>query len=164
MIGIYRATNTITGECYVGQSRDIDKRWKIHLNRLHLGKHDCKAFQASFNQHGPSAFVWDVLEECHPSDLDLKEKQWMAKIRPALNTLKLEYSLLAKGYQPGQLSLIVPATPPAKPTGIDKCETCDDWRMEGERFCGVCRDLYIQKMRRDKYRPRRRFYRSWNNS
>lgn len=28
MIGIYKITNMNTGKCYVGQSIDIEKRWK----------------------------------------------------------------------------------------------------------------------------------------
>ena len=32
MTGIYKITNKITGDCYIGQSIDIEKRWKEHIN------------------------------------------------------------------------------------------------------------------------------------
>ncbi len=32
MIGIYKITNKINGKCYIGQSNDIERRWKEHRN------------------------------------------------------------------------------------------------------------------------------------
>src|SRR5574344_371846 len=30
MIGIYKITNKINGKCYIGQSNDIERRWREH--------------------------------------------------------------------------------------------------------------------------------------
>ena len=32
MIGIYKITNKLNGKVYIGQSRDIDARWRQHIN------------------------------------------------------------------------------------------------------------------------------------
>jgi len=32
--GIYKIQNTETGKCYIGQSKDIKKRWQQHLYLL----------------------------------------------------------------------------------------------------------------------------------
>ena len=30
IIGVYKITNTITGDFYIGSSKDVKRRWKVH--------------------------------------------------------------------------------------------------------------------------------------
>lgn len=73
--GIYKITNQITGECYIGQGLDLARRWKDHAkcgvgidvpaaNKLY------KAMQAD----GIWNFSWELLEKCPQSELNEKEK------------------------------------------------------------------------------------------
>ncbi|MDR0677008.1 MAG: GIY-YIG nuclease family protein [Elusimicrobiota bacterium] len=39
MIGIYKITNNINGKTYIGQSRNIERRWKDHKSK-HGGRVD----------------------------------------------------------------------------------------------------------------------------
>ncbi len=39
MIGVYRIKNKINKKCYYGSSKNIEKRWKTHLNQLKNKKH-----------------------------------------------------------------------------------------------------------------------------
>ena len=39
-IGIYKITEKSTGRCYVGQSKHIERRWKVHHDRFPIDKFD----------------------------------------------------------------------------------------------------------------------------
>jgi hypothetical protein len=54
--GIYCIRNTVTGECYVGQSKQVFGRWYSHFERLANGKHVCPKFQKSFDAFSAAAF------------------------------------------------------------------------------------------------------------
>lgn len=62
MIGIYRITNIITGENYVGQSKDIERRWQEHDDMLLNNKHHSKKLQNAFNIYGPYVFIKTVVK------------------------------------------------------------------------------------------------------
>jgi len=80
-IGIYRITNTINSKAYVGQSWDIEKRWKSYGNMPH--KAQVKLYKA-FAKYGSGAFQFDILEELPPygtqDDLNALEIAWIAKL------------------------------------------------------------------------------------
>lgn len=76
--GIYKLTNLLDGRVYVGQAVKIGARFKEHVkkgigadpptkNRLYPAMLEC----------GVENFTFEVLEECPPEDLDLKEKFWI---------------------------------------------------------------------------------------
>jgi group I intron endonuclease len=63
MIGIYAIINFITGDAYVGSSKDIHVRWKKHLTQLHSNKHHNVYLQRAWNKYGSPAFIWKILKE-----------------------------------------------------------------------------------------------------
>lgn len=71
MIGIYKITNTINGKCYIGQSRDIESRWKAH--KVRKGTYLYNAFQ----KYGVENFTFEVLEECERERLNELEKYYI---------------------------------------------------------------------------------------
>lgn len=76
MCGIYKIENQVTHECYIGQSVDIERRWRHHKNpnRWSCGTSLYKAF----SEYGIDAFAFSVVEECDKSVLDLREKYWIS--------------------------------------------------------------------------------------
>lgn len=74
IVGIYRIVNIVTGECYVGQSKDIERRWQQHEEMLFHGNHHSKKFQQAFNTYGPNVFVKVVLKYYHNYDKDLLDR------------------------------------------------------------------------------------------
>ena len=70
--GVYALVNTVTGRCYVGQSRRLKKRIADHLNLLRGGRHPNPYLQNSFRKHGEAAFRVDVIAVCE-SPLDLND-------------------------------------------------------------------------------------------
>lgn len=75
--GIYEIRNRLTGKVYIGQSQDIESRWRGHLRTLRNGKHKNLKLLRSFNMHGETAFEFTVLEICHISILNAREQFWM---------------------------------------------------------------------------------------
>lgn len=75
--GIYALVNTVTGQMYVGQAQDIDRRLGEHRKSLRSGKHHCVRLQRAFSKYGQAVFASRVLEECAVSDLDATEQRFL---------------------------------------------------------------------------------------
>lgn len=79
--GIYCIKNNITKECYIGQSRDIERRWQDHKkpSRLNYSSPIYKAF----NKYGISNFTFSIVETmpstCSDAALDERESYWINK-------------------------------------------------------------------------------------
>lgn len=74
--GIYAIVNARTGERYVGQSIDIQRRIRQQFARLRAGRSHCPAMQAAFSRD-PSAFRTEILELCPRATLDPAEQRHM---------------------------------------------------------------------------------------
>ena len=72
MIGIYKITNTINGKVYVGQSVDINRRWRQHKN----SELDYPLYKA-FKKYGIENFTFEVLEECTITELNERERYYI---------------------------------------------------------------------------------------
>lgn len=78
MIGIYKFTNRITGESYIGQSRDIHKRYIQHKCRHEICLHEEAPkedtyFHSMLRHYGFNNFDFEVIEECRIDELNDKE-------------------------------------------------------------------------------------------
>ena len=76
--GIYRIYNTVNGKSYVGQSQNIECRWKEHKRTLRTNKAKNLHLQRSWNQYGEDSFVFEVLEFCDIAMLNEREQFWIA--------------------------------------------------------------------------------------
>ena len=75
--GIYKITNKINGHSYVGQSVDIERRWRQHIN---FPKENSKypLYQA-FRKYGIENFIFEIIEICPLEKLDEREIYFIAK-------------------------------------------------------------------------------------
>lgn len=85
IVGIYRIVNTVTGKCYVGQSIDIERRWRMHRRQLKAGTNKSLKLQRSFNVHGDEAFAYEVCCVCAPEELDEKEEEFIQEFDSVRN-------------------------------------------------------------------------------
>lgn len=81
MIGIYKITNQINGKVYIGQSVDIERRWKDHKTRAfnnHNGnsQYNCPLYRA-MRKYGLENFNFSVLIECSRDELNQYEYQYI---------------------------------------------------------------------------------------
>lgn len=73
--GIYKITNQLTSECYIGQAVDIASRWKEHAKcGLGIDTPAKNKLYKAMTEYGLSHFSWEILEKCERADLDEKEK------------------------------------------------------------------------------------------
>lgn len=77
MIGIYKIENKVNGKVYVGQSVNIETRWKNHRCELNRGTHYNDYLQRSWNKYGADNFDFSVIEECEQCELNDKEIYWI---------------------------------------------------------------------------------------
>ena len=61
MIGIYKIENKVNGKVYIGQSIDIEKRWKSHISYLNKGIHRNKHLQSAWDKYGEGNFDKKIL-------------------------------------------------------------------------------------------------------
>jgi group I intron endonuclease len=60
---------------YIGQSVNIEKRWRVHKTLLKLNKHHCQFLQRVSHKYGSSSLQFNILEVCSASELDNLETQ-----------------------------------------------------------------------------------------
>lgn len=71
--GIYKITNDRTGETYIGQSKNIEKRIKSHENELRQGTHHNRGLQSDWS--GGDTFTYKILEETSSDRQTLNQKE-----------------------------------------------------------------------------------------
>jgi hypothetical protein len=59
--GIYKITNLINGEVYIGESLDIYRRWEEHTEDLENNKHHSYKLQTDWNTYGADNFKFEVV-------------------------------------------------------------------------------------------------------
>lgn len=74
MIGIYKITNQINGKIYIGQSIDIQQRWKQHKQQVKGIRSNNKLYQA-MREYGIENFLFEIIEQCEFSQQELDERQ-----------------------------------------------------------------------------------------
>jgi hypothetical protein len=88
VIGIYIIYNVLSGHCYIGSSNNIKSRWQCHRRDLRNGKHHSRYLQSAWEKYGPSAFVFEVIEQCDTTNLFDLEQFYIDTIQPEYNISK----------------------------------------------------------------------------
>lgn len=77
MIGIYCITNLVNGKKYIGQSKNIDRRWEEHKKCKDNKKDNLKLLYQAIRKYGVDNFKFELIEECSPEELNEKEIYWI---------------------------------------------------------------------------------------
>lgn len=78
--GIYQIKNKINKKSYIGQSRNIEKRWTDH--KCCRKKYP---LYLAFEKYGIKNFDFSILEECSVEKLNEREKYYIEKEHPEYN-------------------------------------------------------------------------------
>lgn len=79
MVGIYKITNTITGESYIGQSVKIEQRIKKHkqVSQTPSDHSYENPLYRAMRKYGQQNFIFEVIEQCNVSELNDRERYWI---------------------------------------------------------------------------------------
>ncbi len=89
--GVYCVRNTRNGKVLLGSRLNLDGALNTHRFMLAHGSHRNARLQREWDEHGPEAFSFEVLEVVRPSDepgfdleaeLALLEQVWLEELRP----------------------------------------------------------------------------------
>ncbi len=90
--GIYKITNLLTEQCYIGQSVNISDRWKQHCKcGLGIEASATNVLYNSMQKDGVWNFSFELLQECPRNLLNEKEAFWIDTYSSniyGLNTMK----------------------------------------------------------------------------
>lgn len=84
MNGIYKITCVDNGRIYIGQTDNINRRFRHHQNNLKNNNHGNSKLQNSWNKYGESSFIFEMLAEIEEKDaetLEFCEKFFMDEYR-----------------------------------------------------------------------------------
>ena len=83
--GIYKITNTITGDFYIGSSKDVKKRWREHKCPSSWNKQPNNPMYLDMKKYGIDKFVFEILEEVEADKLKEAEQQFIELLNPTYN-------------------------------------------------------------------------------
>jgi group I intron endonuclease len=80
---IYRITNTINNDCYIGKTSDIKRRYKQHLSCASRNS-QCYIHNA-IRKYGKENFIIEELETTTELEVNNRERYWIALLHPKYN-------------------------------------------------------------------------------
>lgn len=81
--GIYKITNSVTTDFYIGSSIDVKKRWANHKSPSMRKKYPSSKLYNDIAHYGLANFIFEVIEET--DNLKEREQYWMNKLHPTYN-------------------------------------------------------------------------------
>ena len=94
--GVYRWVNKVNGNCYVGSSINLAKRFKNYYDFNYISKNKMLISKAIL-KYGYSNFRLEILEYCDSSEAVSREQYYFDLLKPEYNILKIAGSRL--GYK-----------------------------------------------------------------
>lgn len=85
IIGVYKITNTITGDFYIGSSKNVKQRWACHKCPSVWKEYPNKQIYKDMLKYGVDSFELQILEEAEIEHLKEKEQQFIENLKPTYN-------------------------------------------------------------------------------
>ena len=84
--GIYKIINIITGDFYIGSSKNVKQRWINHKCPSTWKRHSNNPMYLDMQTYGVDEFDFQILEEVEIEQLKEKEQQFIEKMHPTYNS------------------------------------------------------------------------------
>ena len=81
--GVYKITNNITGDFYIGSSKNIENRWYQHRSPSCQKQHSNSKLYKAMANYGLDNFTFEIIEET--ADLRNREQYWIEQLKPSYN-------------------------------------------------------------------------------
>ena len=75
--GIYMIKCKINNKVYIGQSKNIKKRFSYHRSALNRNNHDNDLLQNDWNKYGQDYFEFNIIVECEEHKLNELEREYI---------------------------------------------------------------------------------------
>ena len=85
IIGVYKITNTVTGDFYVGSSNNVKSRWAVHKCPSTWKNYPNKQLYKDMRKYGVDKFELQMITEVKPDKLKEAEQQFIEKLKPTYN-------------------------------------------------------------------------------
>ena len=85
--GIYKITNTITGDFYIGSSKNVKRRWAAHKWPSRWKQCKNNPLYKDMKEYGVDKFVFEVIEEVEESFLKEREQYFIETLKPTYNNI-----------------------------------------------------------------------------
>ena len=83
--GIYKITNTVTGDFYIGSSKDVKKRWASHKWQSTWKQRPNNPMYQDMQKYGVDKFAFEILAEVEADKLKEKEQKFIETLKPIYN-------------------------------------------------------------------------------
>ena len=83
--GVYKITNTITGDFYVGSSKDVKQRWADHKCKSTWNKCPNNQMYLDMQKYGIDKFAFEILAEVEIEKLKETEQKFIETLNPSYN-------------------------------------------------------------------------------
>lgn len=82
---VYKIVNTITGDCYVGSSRNVMNRWSNHKCPSNIYKYPNSLLYQDMQKYGVDKFRFQILAPVMPEHLKQVEQEFIEMLKPSYN-------------------------------------------------------------------------------
>ena len=116
--GIYKITNTITGDFYIGSSKDVKRRWAQHKCPSRWNDNPNNQMYLDMKKYGIDKFAFEIIAEVEVDSLKEKEQQFIEMLKPTYNSNRangFDFERRKKYKKEYQKS--------------DKCKEYNNWRL-----------------------------------
>ena len=83
---VYKITNTITGDFYIGSSKNVKNRWVKHKCPSRWNECPNNPMYLDMQKYGIDNFIFEILEEVEEEKLKEIEQQFIEKMHPTYNS------------------------------------------------------------------------------
>ena len=84
--GIYKITNIITGDFYIGSSKDVKRRWRHHKCHSVWNNNPNNPMYIDMRKYGVDKFEFQVIEEVEAEKLKEAEQKFIETLKPTYNS------------------------------------------------------------------------------
>ena len=81
--GVYKITNKITGDFYIGSSKNIKSRWARHKSPSNRSRHPNSKLYQDMVKYGLNNFKFEIIEET--DSLKKREQYYIGLLNPSYN-------------------------------------------------------------------------------
>ncbi len=85
--GVYKIENIITGDFYIGSSKNVKRRWTAHKSPSKWSECPNSPLYQDMQKYGVDKFDFQILENMEPERLKKKEQEFIETLNPTYNNI-----------------------------------------------------------------------------